>query len=96
MGTFRKSLTGGFSGTAGSVIPGNCHGIDYLLSLPVIRKKQGPALVFTQYSTLLTSKVTVFLMALLNPLIFLWARFVAGRYYRNFKYFLATTPRRHA
>ena len=45
MGTFRIGLTGGFSGTAG-----NCHGTDYMHRLPLIKKKQGPALVFTQWS----------------------------------------------
>lgn len=44
MGTFRISLPVRFSGTAGS------YDTDYILSLPVIKKKQGPALVFTQWS----------------------------------------------
>ena len=43
MGTFRKGLLGGFSGTVGTVIGGNWNGIDYMRSLPVIRKKQSSA-----------------------------------------------------
>jgi len=43
MGTFRKGLLGGFSGTVGTVIGGNWNGIDYMRSLPVITKKKSPA-----------------------------------------------------
>jgi len=43
MGTFRKGLLGGFSGTVGTVVGGSWNGIDYMRSRPVITKKKTPA-----------------------------------------------------
>lgn len=86
MGTFRISLPVGFSATAG-----NWHGVDYLHCLLVIKKKQGPALVFTQCSPLITSTAVVSSISLFNLLIFPLAQFGAGRCYRSFIYSIAKT-----
>lgn len=38
MGTFRKGILGGFSGTVGTVVGGNWKGVDYMRSRPVTKK----------------------------------------------------------
>lgn len=40
MGRIRKGVLGGFSGTVGTVIGGNWNGIDYMRSLPTIKKNR--------------------------------------------------------
>ena len=39
MGRFQRGILGGFSGKIGTVVGGNINGVDFMRSLPLIRKK---------------------------------------------------------
>ena len=48
MGKIRKGVLGGFSGTVGTVVGGNWNGIQYMRSLPDVRKTTNSVAVEVQ------------------------------------------------